>query len=100
MSKATKRGVASVEDVPTRAVGPYLIQRTLGKGQTGKEEGRHSLFCSQTLCSVRNPFVYCANSLRMCVCVSLQGLCSWGANSLRMCVCVFFRACVAGVLRV
>ena len=31
-----------VEDVQTRAVGPYLLQRTLGKGQTGekwREEG-------------------------------------------------------------
>ncbi len=26
---------SSVEEVPTRAVGPYLMQRTLGKGQTG-----------------------------------------------------------------
>ena len=28
--------MASVEDVTTRAVGPYLLQRTLGKGQTGE----------------------------------------------------------------
>lgn len=27
--------MAAGEDVPTRAVGPYLLQRTLGKGQTG-----------------------------------------------------------------
>lgn len=35
-------GSGPVEDVPTRAVGPYLLQRTLGKGQTGMEEGAGS----------------------------------------------------------
>lgn len=28
--------MAGAEDGSTRAVGPYLLQRTLGKGQTGK----------------------------------------------------------------
>ena len=31
--------MAGAEDVTAKAVGPFLLQRTLGKGQTGKSDG-------------------------------------------------------------
>lgn len=32
--------MAGLEEVSTRAVGPYILQRTLGKGQTGEWRAR------------------------------------------------------------
>ena len=37
--------MAASEEGGARAVGPYILQRTLGKGQTGENWGKNLNFC-------------------------------------------------------